>query len=384
MANSILFVYINKFKDYPILYEYCTQLQAKGNQVYYIGIADNEENFIDVSGVNITHLSRENLKSALQIAAKVNLHIKRINPDLIHVFHFRWCFLLPLLSGFSYQFILDVRTVHIANKEGKHSLLSPLKNKLTWFESLFYKNCIALTSEIKKILTPSLAPIPIIPLGANPSKFMRLDDSTEKTRSKKKLDISNGKLVFLYSGTLCPTRKINLLIKAFKEVTLHTDNVHLIVVGHHKDDPNTLKHLIKLTEELNLVNYVTFTGFVQYDELIRYYQASDIGLCYIPQVPYFDEQPPTKLFEYMAAGLVVIGTRTTAVTQVMVDNVNGYLANDTVEDFSACMTRVLATFSRDQSRIVACADDTLKRYNWKYIVETYLYPHYLILGLQMD
>jgi glycosyltransferase involved in cell wall biosynthesis len=381
MAAKILFVYINKFKDYPILYEYCTLLQSKGHKVFYVGLGDIEETFLDTSGVNVTHLSRGDIKSAFHVASKVNMYIKKINPDLIHVFHFRWCFLLPVFSRFSYKFLLDVRTVHIANKEGKHSLLSPLKNRLTWFESLFYKHCIALTPGIKKILTPSRASIPIIPLGANPSNFRSLNDSSERKRIKEKFDIENDKIVFLYSGTLCPTRNINLLIKAFKEVTLRAENVHLIVVGDHKDNPNTIKGLIRLTEELSLVNSITFTGFIEFDKLIHYYQVSDIGLCYIPQVPYYDEQPPTKLFEYIAAGLIVIGTRTTAIKQVMVDEVNGYLANDTIDDFSASMNKALSLNSNDRTRMIESANDTLEKYNWKYIIDTYLYPYYKAIGI---
>ncbi len=382
MSISILFVYINRFKDYPILYEYCTQLQSKGNQVYYLGISEKEEHFIDSSGVEVFHISKERLKSKLHLAILFAQLRNKVKPDLVHVFHFRWSILLPLVTFLATRFVLDVRTVHVVNKSGKHSFLTPLKNRLTWFESLFFVNGIALTEEIRKMLSPSFKKIPIIPLGANLSKLRPPVGDDVKLDLRKQLGIPVDKVIFIYSGTINPIRQIDVLVNAFEKLSLRTDRAFLIIAGNDIDSANTLEELKTLASSLKIQDRILFTGFVKYDLLIQYYHASDIGLCYIPQVSYFDIQPPTKLFEYMAAELLTISTDTTVARTIISDGVNGLLSNADAVSFSQCMFLALTDCQPVAKRFVKEAQVTVKSYGWEFIIRNYLIPYYKSVGLK--
>jgi glycosyltransferase involved in cell wall biosynthesis len=379
MSHKIIFAYINKFRDYPILYEYCTVLQAKGYEVYYFGISENDEFFFDSSGVTVVHVGKNKVSSRFKLAAAFAAFYKKTSPDLVHVFHFRWCFLLPLFSLFSAKFVLDVRSVHVVNKKGKHSVLTPLKNSLTWLESLFYTHCIALTEEIKKMLSPSKASIPVIPLGASVSRFRPLLNPMDKAAERSRIGLPANSIALIYSGTVNPIRKINILIEAFKELSLKVEGVHLMIVGDDKDTPDTLVSLKKLAKDLSISDKILFTGFVTYDKLVHYYHLADIGLCYVPQVKYYEHQPPTKLFEYLAAELVTIATDTKAVRAVLNHGINGFITNDNAEDFSACMFEVITKYWRDRFFIIEKSKIVTEKYSWNNIITTYLCPYYAMI-----
>lgn len=383
MAAKILFVYIKKFKDYPILYEYCTTLQAMGNQVYYLGISDSEEEYFDSSGVTVYHANRNVVKSKYLFSKHFVSIVEKLNPDLIHVFHFRWCILLPLNSFFSSTFVLDVRTVHIVNKSGEHSLLTPFKNRLTWFESLFFVNSIALTNEIRRILLPSFRSIPVIPLGANVSKLDPTKSSLKKKELRVLLGLPEQSKIFLYAGTINPIRRIDRLIESFKLLSHGANNVYLIIAGNDIDSPDTLTKTKELSVKLGIGDRVLFTDFLPYDKLIQYYHAADIGLSYVPQVPFFDKQPPTKLFEYIASGLIVISTATTVAGSVITDGINGFLLSDDISDFAAGMNKVLNLTSADQQKITLASKEILQKHSWEYIIKLHLCSYYQKLGLKV-
>ncbi len=371
-STKICFVYNNVLGKYPIMYEYCTQVHNKGYKVFYIGVSQTEEEFILPEGIFVSYIkSQSNISTAKAISAK----IKKIEPDIIHVFHFRWCVLLPLLTGKRKKFLLDVQTVHVADKNGQHSKLSFLKNRLTWLENLFYGHTIALTTDIAKMLKPSLRKIPVIPIGANTEKLQPPDKEYRRDQKRKSLNINQSDLVYIYSGTLSPIRRVDDIIRSFGKAELNK-NAWLIIAGDDNDNPNSILNLKESAKKLNVFSKVIFTGFIEFNQLVDYYLAADVGLCYIPQTKYFDLQPPTKLFEYMAAGLVVIATSTTADKAVINNNVNGYLCNDNVEDLAATMLEAKAEFDQHSNKLKENALITVKKYSWEYIVKNYLLPCY--------
>jgi glycosyltransferase involved in cell wall biosynthesis len=374
MATKILFIYNNAFGQYPIIYEYCTNLHDQGYEVSYIGVADEAKEFISEEGIKIFHIAKKDAASVWRLASQINKRSKQIAPDLIHVFHFRWCCLLPLLSISFTKYLLDVRTLHVADSKGKHSTFTFLKNRITWFESQFYRHCIALTTDIRKILSPSYKKIPVIPLGANIEKLQPPDKKIRRLALRDKLSIKNGDLVFLYSGTLSPARKIDMILRAFKEIS--SSDTWLIIVGDDKDDPQSIINLKKISIGLGIDRQTIFTGFIQYNNLIDYYLAADIGLCYIPQTSYYDLQPPTKLFEYMAAGIVTVATNTTANKNIITDRINGYLSQDSTPELAQTLINVLKEYPRTSPLIINEAYRTVQNFSWVHIIKEYIIPFY--------
>ena len=59
MRQKVLFIYTNRFADYPILFEYCVELKKIGYEIFYIAISQKEENFISEDGINVTHICKK-------------------------------------------------------------------------------------------------------------------------------------------------------------------------------------------------------------------------------------------------------------------------------------------------------------------------------------
>lgn len=374
--RTIAFVYIFEYGTYPILYEYCNQLARLNFQVYYIGLSDTSESFLDSNGVNVIHLDKNKITYPVGFAKSAKDLLISINPELVHVFHYRWCLLLPLMSLFRYQWLLDLRTVHVGDKDGHYSRFTFLKNRLTWFESLFYDQSIALTKKIKALLSPSRKPVPVIPLGANISKFYPTDREKERQIIRMSFSLEPDDKVFLYSGTLNPNRKLEAVFTAFAQLLRQHKNSFLFILGHDKDNTATLENYRVLCKQLGISAHVHFTGYLPYHQVIKYYNASDIGLSFVPLTPYFNFQPPTKLFEYMAAQLIVISTRSNATLDVIEHGYNGFLTDDTPEGLSQAMVTACALEEEEKQSILRHAQTTAATFDWEHLISTRLLPVY--------
>jgi glycosyltransferase involved in cell wall biosynthesis len=377
--KKIVFVYRYKYKDYPIIVEYCSFLERTGYQVFYIGLTSIDEVFYS-GQTQVQHINAGRFRNPVQEASFVLNLINAINPDLVHVFQYRGCAFLPLLSKFQYPFLLDVRTVNVGNRKGKYSKLTFLKNRLTWLESLFYKDKIALTGEIKKILLPNWRPIPIIPLGANKRALNPVDKKEIRRAIRAQYGIRPQDKVLLYCGTLNPGRRVGTILQAVQKVFSRMPGVYLFIIGNDVN-PESLLGLQQLAQELEIADRVFFTGQIAYEQVVTYYCAADIGLCFIPQTSFFDQQPPTKLFEYMMAGLLVVGTKTRAQTQIIQHGVNGFLCEDSVDSLSEAIQMVLCQQEDVLEDISRNGFVSVDNYNWEQILGTQLLPIYKQLSV---
>ncbi|NJO88916.1 MAG: glycosyltransferase [Chloroflexia bacterium] len=308
-------------------------------------------------------------KTATQMAKK----IKEVNADIIHVFHFRWAMILPIICLFKKNWILDVRTVHVGNDEGQYSRLSYLKNQLTHFESLFFTQVIALTDPIKRMLTPHWRSIPVIPLGAN---FDRLTPNPAINHQMRiRLGINALTKIYIYTGILDPQRNIIIMLHAFERLK-HLD-VHLLVVGFCRNH-DYFNYLKAEVTAMGMDTLVSFTGQIKYEEVVNYYHVANIGISFIPQTEYFTDQPPTKLFEYIAAELLVVSTSTKSVKSILCDK-ELILTQDNINDFSCALLSAYNLSVDDASKMKKAAKYKVSGYNWNCIIKEKLLPVYLQL-----
>ena len=84
-------------------------------------------------------------------------------------------------------------------------------------------------------------------------------------------DIVQGRPVILFVGRLIPKKRADLLIRAFHEVHSQTDAL-LVIVG----DGPMRSELEQLAARLDLSARVHFAGFVQPDEVLRWYARANL------------------------------------------------------------------------------------------------------------
>ncbi|WP_439483330.1 glycosyltransferase [Cyclobacterium plantarum] len=126
-----------------------------------------------------------------------------------------------------------------------------------------------------------------------------------------------------------------VFIKGFHQFYLELLNkpkpkpLHLTIIG---DGPGGERDEISAYIQKNKLQEVISTeGYVHNDLLHHYFRKSNIGVSFIPITAYYQDQPPTKTYEYLLSGLAVIATATNENVKI-INEKNGLLIQDSTED----------------------------------------------------
>jgi len=224
------------------------------------------------------------------------------------------------------------------------------------FSCLFFDKITILSSSLASLLKLPSKKTLILPLGASV-----LDETP------KRFD----KIHLIYIGNL-EKRHIKRTIDGF--YLFHTKyagrvSLRYDIVGfsNNMDDEENIKTSIT---ENNLKDIVIFHGRKNHQQLKEYIQNATIGVCFVPQTPYYDVQPSTKIFEYALSGLITIATDTSE-NRRFISDVNGVICQDNAESFCEALETVYAnmvSYSDIETR------KSLSQYNWSYITKHILLP----------
>lgn len=184
------------------------------------------------------------------------------------------------------------------------------------------------------------------------------------------LDIPAASPILLYQGSIQENRGIEPAIDA---ITL-IDGATLVVVGYGYHRPA----LETDVRRRGLTDRVKFFGPIPNDELLRWTAAADIGLCNIvnSSLSYYTSLP-NKLFEYIIAGIAVIGSDSPEIGRIVTEEGVGEVA-DPVDPED--LARAARTILSDLDRYRAATRSAAQKYNWS-IEEQKLLEVYSGFGL---
>ena len=137
-----------------------------------------------------------------------------------------------------------------------------------------------------------------------------------KNKPNPIVDQPNDYLKLITVGRLAPWKNIDIIIEALSDYKKANQNFIFYIVG---SGPEEIK-LKKLVNDLDLENFVTFTGQLQKDDLNYYLQKSDI---YIQASSY--EGLPHVILEAMSHNLSIISTPIGGTNEVIQDGKNGWV-----------------------------------------------------------
>jgi glycosyltransferase involved in cell wall biosynthesis len=262
---------------------------------------------VDVEGVRTYYF--RNLSNVLRIKLKIatpyylpmvmNKQIQQF--DVIHVHECRT--------------VLAILVHHYAKKYGIPYVLQAHGSVLTLFQKQSLKKLydwvwgykilkdaskvIALTrTEVDqyKMMGVDEDKIEIVPNGIDLSDYEHLP---EKGEFRRKYGLKDNEKVILYIGRLHKTKGVDLLVKAFSDISKELNNVKLVLVGPDDGYQSALEKLIKT---LKVEDNVLFTGFVTSDEKMAALVNADVFV-----TPSFSGFPVTFL-EACACGTPIITT----------------------------------------------------------------------------
>jgi glycosyltransferase involved in cell wall biosynthesis len=127
------------------------------------------------------------------------------------------------------------------------------------------------------------------------------------TISRDSLGIDSGDKVLMYMGSFFYFSGLVEVIRTFYEQDLRARRFKLVLVGGGEQD----KELRMLVRDLNLENFVLFTGFVDYKVLGEYLRLADIFINPMKPDLVSNTAFPHKVLQYMASGKPVVSTKLT-------------------------------------------------------------------------
>lgn len=189
-----------------------------------------------------------------------------------------------------------------------------LQRLLLWFEKRSYR-----ASAVVITTNQSQKEIALRRGGCDPERVFVVRNGPNLRRLRRvppESELKRGRpLLLLYIGAMEVQDGIDYALRALHELVQRRGrrDVSLVLLG----DGGYLSALKRLTAELDLEEYVHFTGWVGDWEIVRYLSVADIGLCPDPQNGLNEYCTMVKSMEYMAMGLPVVSfdlaeTRATA------------------------------------------------------------------------
>lgn len=95
------------------------------------------------------------------------------------------------------------------------------------------------------------------------------------------------------------------LVKGLKDLGIQAN---LKIIGPNNLNNNIQTQINNFINTHNLIEQVKFLGRLPHEEIWKYLQEADLGLCMLLPIPNYTQSMATKIYEYMAIGLPVIAS----------------------------------------------------------------------------
>lgn len=129
-------------------------------------------------------------------------------------------------------------------------------------------------------------------------------------------------LELIYIGSVSKARGRDVMLEAVSRANKQGTVARLTIVGA---DAGQLEYCTDYARRLGIANAVTVCGRVPGREIPGFLKQADVGLCLWEDQPWWRFNPPTKLFEYLVAGLPVLASDIRTHTQYIVHGQNGFI-----------------------------------------------------------
>jgi len=244
--------------------------------------------------------------------SRIMRFLKKIQPDLVHLYVQHFYSLPIIMSGFPY----------ILTAWGNEVLKLPRDNPI--LKSL--GRCAATNAHkitvdaecAKKIWIESGVPenrIEVIFYGVDISMF---NPNIDGQGIRKQLELGRNDIVVISTRAFYedPPYDVECLIRAIPLILKKHENIKFIIKGAGPLED----YLKRLTRELNVSKYVRFAGLVPHHEVAQYLAAADIyvSTCLI-------DSTSVSLLEAMACGLPPVVTDIPGNREWIENGVNGFL-----------------------------------------------------------
>ncbi len=240
-----------------------------------------------------------------------------MRPDVIHA---RFSYMdgygaLKICKKWNVPLIFDVH----GKVEFEEYLKQPFIRKFQQNTIQYAKKILCVAKwQIKKGISLGIpeCKLEYVPLGVDTERFDQIITSDACMNIKNQ---DNSKLIFLFVGHLNKMKGVAYLLQAISRLDQKIlKKCHFIIVGDGPEK-NNLQHD---ADSLGLNSFITFSGTVVGDDLIRLYASADVFV-----LPSLSEGRPTVINEAMISECAIIASNIDGIPEQVTDGYNGFLVN---------------------------------------------------------
>jgi len=224
-------------------------------------------------------------------------------------------------------------------------------------------------------LSPDISPsrITLIPGGVDTERFK---PPVDKFKIKRELGLDPRKFTLFTVRRLVPRMGLEELIHAMKILVEHFESVHLIIGGR-----GILGNRLKTSvSSLGLKKYVTFTGYIDEENLPLYYQAADIFVLPTKDLEGFG----LVTIEALACGTPVLATPVGANPEILKElDKNLLFTGADAESMAKCILRFMSSHKGNNSLSEKCRKFAMQNYSWNKIVDRYEETYFAVVDRRM-
>ena len=196
----------------------------------------------------------------------------------------------------------------------------------------------------------------------------------------------NEAIHLMYIGTVSQARGRDVMLEAIaiwakRNSQFEQDYaVKLTIVGASKPE---LAYCQQRINDLNIAELVTVIGRVSGHEIPQYLAQADIGICLWEQNQWNEFNPPTKLFEYLVAGVPVLASNIRTHTRYIHNWKNGLIFDYDAAD----LAKAILKLCKQKSMIPAMKNQAVisgEQYRWSKIEPVFLAELQNLLTLKLN
>lgn len=347
---SVLYVISDQFGYSAGYYYYCKYLLKAGFRVGVICLDDGKKKMELEGDIEIYYIKPRNVfHYRLSILRK----IKRLRDFYDTIVLKQFFGLLPVaLCLDRTNVIFDIRTGSVR----QNALMREMENLELKFLARLFSRVFILSHELASELRIPKLKYTWLPLGAD-----------EIAHGEKHYAES---MKLLYVGTFA-SRNIHQAVEGFALFfKKNSDRIDMSFDIIGKGSEEETRKIIEVIERNNLDDVVVLHGYLPHQEASEFFEKCNIGISHIPMISCFENQPPTKTYEYIISGLVCLGTDTTSNRQ-LINPKNGILYNDNAVDFCRALEQFYENRNGYHTQEIK---KTLQSYKWEEIVNSIIIP----------
>ena len=275
-------------------------------------------------------------KESLLALRRLKQAIRERSPDIVQVNPTSMAWFLPVGMPSSIRFVFDIRQI---NEAVDRSLGTRLREQLNiWRMALvgrhiYKKICFCHEQAAIRVLGDNWRDSGVVvPVGVD-DRFIDFQHpaKTFDTRSPRS---------FVYIGTLSRLRNLEKLLEAAQHLLREgTEAFRLDLVGPDTSDG----YYQRVIERLGIQAVSSVKSAVSYDDIPELLSQYDVGLAYVPDRPTWHYQPTIKTLEYRALGLPIVSTDVASHREVVEQNRNGILCEDTPRAIAEAMHQLISS-----------------------------------------